>query len=192
MIYLMDIDGQSYLATFSFAENKATFTGALNAAGGLFKGSVEAAYSNVQIQAGTGLIGGGTLATTRALNIDKASAANLTAGTADKVLTTDVAKPALDLKLNKADIVMMTGTVADGATIPLPAGFTAAQCKWLVSSSEINPNWGNWDINEDGSHMQFKIQCSVDANRLVTAMLFVNDARSRIAGTADYLIIGMK
>ena len=192
MIYLMDIDGQSYLATFSFAENKATFTGALNAAGGLFKGSVEAAYSNVQIQAGTGLTGGGTLATTRALNIDKASAANLTAGTADKVLTTDVAKPALDLKLNKADIVMMTGTVADGATIPLPAGFTAAQCKWLVSSSEINPNWGNWDINEDGSHMQFKIQCSVDANRLVTAMLFVNDARSRIAGTADYLIIGMK
>lgn len=92
----MDIENQTYLATFSFADNKATFTGALNAAGGLYKGTVEAAYSNVQIQAGTGLTGGGTLATTRALNIDKATAAQLTAGTANKVITADILAPFLN------------------------------------------------------------------------------------------------
>ena len=95
-LYFIDIENQSYLASFTFSDNKATFTGALNAAGGLFKGTVEAAYSNVNLAAGVGLTGGGTLATSRGFAIDKATAANITAGTANKVVTADILAPFLN------------------------------------------------------------------------------------------------
>ncbi|WP_395448696.1 hypothetical protein ACHMW7_28480 [Aminobacter sp. UC22_36] len=49
-----------------------------------------------QIATGTGLTGGGNLGADRTIAIDKASAANLRAGTADKVLTPDIALSAMD------------------------------------------------------------------------------------------------
>lgn len=48
------------------------------------------------VTAGTGLTGGGDMTANRTLAIDKASAANLRAGTADKVLTPDIALSAMD------------------------------------------------------------------------------------------------
>ena len=40
--------------------------------------------------------------------------------------------------------------------------------------------------------MHFRFECSVTAARVVTAMMWYNDSRSQIAGTANYIIIGIK
>ena len=101
-------------------------------------------------------------------------------------------KDELSKKLYTSNVSITTGTIAHGGTIPLPAGYTAAQCKFFVSAKLTNPNWSNWDIAEDQSHMHFRFECSVTAARVVTAMMWYNDSRSQIAGTANYIIIGIK
>ena len=57
---------------------------------------------SVSVSTGTGLTGGGALSSSRSLAIDKANASDLTDGTANKVLTTDIAKAAFDAKVNRA------------------------------------------------------------------------------------------
>ena len=71
------------------------------------------ADKTITIAAGTGLLSGGDLSSSRTLSIDKATVAQLTAGTADKVLTADIAKPALDAKANGA-ITLTAGTGLTG------------------------------------------------------------------------------
>ena len=56
----------------------------------------DVASKSITLTAGTGLTGTGDLSANRTFSIDKASAANLTAGTANKVLTTDIAKAEFD------------------------------------------------------------------------------------------------
>ena len=101
-------------------------------------------------------------------------------------------KDELSKKLYTSDVSITTGTIAHGGTIPLPAGYTAAQCKFFVSPNLTNPSWRAWDIAENESHMQFRMECSVTAARVVTAMMWYNDSRSQISGTANYIIIGIK
>ena len=59
-------------------------------------GITDAASSANSIIAGTGMTGGGTYGASRTLNIDKATAANITSGTANKVVCADILKPLLD------------------------------------------------------------------------------------------------
>ncbi|UOO90269.1 hypothetical protein LVJ82_04590 [Vitreoscilla massiliensis] len=59
-------------------------------------GITDAALNTNSIIAGTGMTGGGTYGASRTLNIDKATAANITAGTANKVVCADILKPLLD------------------------------------------------------------------------------------------------
>ena len=125
------------------------------------------------------------------LNYENGSLA-IPLATAELTLGTVKVKEELSKKLNTANLVINTGTITHGGTIPLPSDFTVAQCKFFVSPYLTNPNWSVWDINEDGSHMQFRMQCSVDGNRVVTASLWVNDSRIHFPGSANYIIIGIK
>jgi len=82
------------------------------------------------------------------------------------------------------NIVVLTGTISNGGTIPLPTGYTQNQCKWMACLGRIA-----W--NDDQHATEFDIGVSVDANRVVT----VHDYRH---GTehgqsyATYIIIGIK
>jgi hypothetical protein len=81
-------------------------------------------------------------------------------------------------------VAILTGTVANGETIPLPAGYTQDQCKWFVSMNSTDNL--NFDI---GSSVRF--QCYADVNRVVTCRVYDITSNWRTA-TANYIIIGIK
>lgn len=88
-------------------------------------------------------------------------------------------------KANRSEvqhIAILTGTIAHGGTIPLPAGYTAEQCKWMVSSSYVNAPGGQ------GADVYV---CRTNADRVVEVWGFIGDKWTEY-GTANYMIIGVK
>ena len=74
--------------------------------------------------------------------------------------------------------MVLTGTIASGGTIPLPSGYTEAQCKWIAAGGNMRDSgndMANWRITTSG--------------RVVTVL--VDDAV--VSGNyANYMIIGVK
>lgn len=92
------------------------------------------------------------------------------------------------------NISVLHGTIAHGGTIPLPSGFTEAQCKWLVSMNNDNPSGRGWDIQEGGAHVHYSQQVYT-TGRVVTAQTYLgsnNVPPGWISSTANYIIIGVK
>lgn len=78
------------------------------------------------------------------------------------------------------EVSVLTGTVANQGIIPLPAGFTQAQCKWIVGVGQISSSHGDHNSSHD-------VSFTADANRVVTTTgIGVG------SGTANYMIIGVK
>ena len=93
-------------------------------------------------------------------------------------------------------IAVLTGTIADGGTIPLPAGFSEAQCKFMVSMSEDDPTYAPWDINESGISKHYYFKCFT-VGRVVTAKAYHGGANYMhdgwwLPGRANYLVIAYK
>lgn len=97
-------------------------------------------------------------------------------------------------------IDILTGTIADGGTIPLPAGYTQEQCFWMVSTSRDNPDDIPWDIDESGRHVHYGYECTLNG-RVVSCKVWFNKKRTTmgnahpeitVGGVANYIIIGKK
>ena len=93
-------------------------------------------------------------------------------------------------------IAVLTGTIADGGTIPLPAGFSEAQCKFMVSMAEDDPIYASWDINESSISKHYYFKCFT-VGRVVTAKAYHGGANYMhdgwwLPGRANYLVIAYK
>ena len=93
-------------------------------------------------------------------------------------------------------IAVLTGTIADGGTIPLPAGFSEAQCKFMVSMAEDDPIYASWDINESSNSKHYYFKCFT-VGRVVTAKAYHGGANYMhdgwwLPGRANYLVIAYK
>ena len=97
-------------------------------------------------------------------------------------------------------IAVLTGTIADGGTIPLPAGFSEAQCKFMVSTARDNPADIPWDIDETGRHVHYGYECTLNG-RVVSCKAWLNKNRTTmgnahpeitVPGRANYLVIAYK
>lgn len=124
------------------------------------------------INAGTGLIDGGALGTNPTINMG-------TPSTVGNGSTNSVAADTHNhaLTLTTSNVSILTGTIANGGTIPLPAGYTQPQCWWTVSVR---------NLTSSASDIQ-TINCFADTNRIVTMSGEDGDT-----GTANYIIIGVK
>ena len=92
-------------------------------------------------------------------------------------------------------IAVLTGTIADGGTIPLPAGFSEAQCKWFVSMASDNPSLKSWDIDETVSRVNYRFECTASAARVVNARMYwqgQGGSFGSVPSTANYIIIAYK
>nr|DAN54405.1 MAG TPA: tail collar fiber protein [Bacteriophage sp.] len=89
------------------------------------------------------------------------------------------------------NVIVQTGMISDGGTIPLPEGYTQEQCRWIVSMREDNPRNESWDIDEGGSHNHFYYKIYADENRLVTAKMHRKSYPLRSINV-NYMIIGVK
>ncbi len=97
-------------------------------------------------------------------------------------------------------IAILTGTIADGGTLPLPAGFSETQCKFMVSTSRDNPTEKQWDIDEGGLWVHYSFECYL-TGRVVTCKTYLNKNRTisgsgnpmqAVPATANYIVIGTK
>lgn len=85
------------------------------------------------------------------------------------------------------NVAILTGTIGNGGTIPLPAGYTEGQCKWQVGL-------GNCSVASPTT----SIECYVSASRVVTVRRYLQLAEPETPGwssdnmTANYIIIGVK
>ncbi len=92
-------------------------------------------------------------------------------------------------------IAVLTGTIDDGGTIPLPAGFSEAQCKFMVSMAEDDPKYESWTIKPTyNKHYYFKC---FTVGRVVTAKAYhgITDSMNAawwVPGRANYLVIAYK
>lgn len=100
----------------------------------------------------------------------------------------------LNTSILSSGVSILTGIIAHGGTIPLPSGYTQAQCKWMVSIADDNPTNDTWDINENGAYLHYKFICSANANRLVTAQATHGrgETLTLVSANANYIIIGVK
>ncbi|UNY40357.1 structural protein [Pseudaeromonas phage vB_PpeM_ KLEP7] len=100
----------------------------------------------------------------------------------------------LNTSIQSSGVSILTGTVAHGGTIPLPSGYTQAQCKWMVSIADDNPINDTWDIDENNAYLHYKFTCSADSNRLVTAQTTHGSGGTLtlVSANANYIIIGVK
>ena len=130
---------------------------------------------------------------------------SLTSTSATAALSAAQGKNLQDKKADKATtlagygldnaIAVLTGTIADGGTIPLPAGFTEAQCKWFVSMASDNPSLKSWDIDESSSKVNYRFECTASAARVVNARMYwagQGGSSGSVPSTANYLVIAYK
>ena len=125
------------------------------------------------ISAGNGLTGGGDLSTNRTITLGTPVTVGI--GSTNSVTTTSHTH-ALDITGN---VSILTGTVTNGGTIPLPAGYTESQCKWLASPG----NMSDYDNNDMAS---FQVSLT---GRVVSVLV---DNSPYVGNYATYIIIGVK
>ena len=93
------------------------------------------------------------------------------------------------------NISVLHGTIVNGGTIPLPSGYTEAQCKWIVSINDSNANGSGWDVREGLSTNHYETRCYT-TGRVVTATMYayndITDAGVTYVASANYIIIGVK
>lgn len=134
-------------------------------------------YSKIQVDnktitAGTGLIDGGTIGSNPTINMGTPS----TVGNGSTNSTaSDTHNHALTL--TTSNISILTGTVTNGQTIPLPSGYIESQCYWLASARVIG---------EATSQGDFTVTTS---GRVVSITV---DGTASAASSASYIIIGYK
>lgn len=98
-----------------------------------------------------------------------------------------------DITIPTQSIIVSTGTIAHGATIPIPSGYTEEQCKWMVSSSATNGALWMGADNRGGNYLEVK--CFTTGRVVTSTISFYNTS---VSGTydspvmANYILIGVK
>ncbi|QDB73993.1 putative tail fiber protein [Aeromonas phage 4L372D] len=129
------------------------------------------------ISAGVGLTGGGDLSLNRTISMATPS----TVGNGSTNSATNSGSPTHShaLTLTASNISILTGTVANGGTIPLPSGYSEAQCKWIASPA---------NMSDDGNNDMASFQVTT-SGRVVTVLV---DGTAYPGNFATYFIIGVK
>lgn len=142
----------------------------------------KAEVNSKTISAGNGLTGGGDLSTNRKISIGTPSTVGpATSNTASGTTHTHAL-------VVTGNVAILTGTIANGGTIPLPSGYTEAQCKWMVSTnSQVTA------LSTDGSDDRTYIRCFT-TGRVVSCYMSNKNAPEVVkeSGVANYIIIGVK
>lgn len=135
--------------------------------------------NNKQINTGNGLVGGGDLSTNRTISM--ATPSTVGAGSSNSVTS---GSHTHSLALTSDNIAILVGVILDGGTIPLPAGFTEAQCRWIVSPNNIL-------MTDPNTPYTYRMTCTV-TGRVVTVHGSTDDGTGINPGSANYMIIGVK
>ena len=82
--------------------------------------------------------------------------------------------------INKGGVGILTGSISSGGTIPVPAGYTRSQCKYIVSTRTVSSSHGQH--NQSHNH-----SCYASSSGKVTVTGIGTGS-----GTANYMVIASK
>lgn len=101
-------------------------------------------------------------------------------------------------QIGASQVVVEHGSIGDGGTIPLPSGYSQAECKWMVSMKNTPPTRKpNAADAADDPRPQF-FECEANGSRQVSVGWWYTHQEGgswywrRVAGTANYIIIGVR
>mgnify|MGYP006369797935 CR=1 FL=1 len=123
------------------------------------------------ISAGNGLTGGGDLSADRTITLGTPNTVGFGSG---NTVTATQHTHALDVTSN---VAVLTGYLNNGGTIPLPSGYTEAQCKYTAFPATIGATTADGD---------FSVTLS---GRVVSITV---DGVTSATSSAGYIIIGVK
>ena len=129
------------------------------------------------------------------VNYPVATQAEVNAGAGGCYVTANTLHTRLAALSTGNTVVVLAGLIRNGETIPLPAGFTESQCKWMVSTRDSNLSGSGWDVREGLATVHYQELCYY-VGRVVTCVTKVYEDRTdsivTIEGNANYIIIGVK
>ncbi|WP_288907293.1 pyocin knob domain-containing protein [uncultured Megasphaera sp.] len=119
----------------------------------------------------------------------------------------------VSIATNIAGVAVLTGTINDGGTLPIPSGYTESQCKFFVSPNNLNSERYFFDVAEDGRNNCIAAECYVSSRVVHVAMIirgmqgdlapysgtgsvgnlaanYTSDVR--LPSSANYMVIGIK
>lgn len=99
-----------------------------------------------------------------------------------------------DILSRSTNVAILTGTINNGGTIPLPSGFSESQCKWMVSVNFDDPGMNNWDIQENGSYYHYGFKCETNGRQVLCGAYhgWGHGHTYFIGGVANYIVIGVR
>ena len=113
----------------------------------------------------------------------------LTSPATDEAATAAAVKSLNDTK--KA-VAVLSGTIANGETLPLPNGYTEDQCKFMVSTSDTTlVDYGGNNLGQDS----LRIKCFLTGRVVTSTISFYNPTTNGVydkAIDANYIVIGVK
>ena len=92
------------------------------------------------------------------------------------------------IKNESSRVAVLSGTINNGETIPLPDGYSEAQCKWLVSANERNIE------NETMSNRLRCVNCYTEGRtvRCYTKFATSKGGYFHYGNSANFIVIGVK
>ena len=119
----------------------------------------------------------------------------------------------VSIATNIAGVAVLTGTINDGGTLPIPSGYTESQCKFFVSPNNLNSERYFFDVAESGRNNCIAAECYVSSRVVHVAMIsrgmqgdlapyrgtgsvgnlavnYTSDVR--LPSSANYIVIGIK
>ena len=131
-------------------------------------------------------------------NYPVASQAQVDSGAGGCYVTADTLHTRLESISVRNKVAVLSGVIANGQTIPLPAGFAESQCKWLVSINNSNVEGNRWDLDESLTKNHYSFNCYTDGRVVRATMSVWNDDHdsngiiSTYPASVNYIIIGVK
>lgn len=89
----------------------------------------------------------------------------------------------------RGSVTVLHGQIYHGSVLPLPAGYTEEQCRWIVSPYDYDS--GFFDLREGEAQQAPRLTCKVGSGRVVEAQIVFNIGGWR-ASWANYIVIGVK
>lgn len=90
-----------------------------------------------------------------------------------------------------SDLVFTSGTLADGATVPIPAGFALGDCHITITQPSTIPP--AWDIDENAARVHYQTECKLVGGVVVSSVTTNNGTTAvRTPVNVAYVLIGRK
>lgn len=99
--------------------------------------------------------------------------------------------------LNAASqVAVLSGIISHGGVLPIPAGYSEGQCRFMVSSRDSNMGMDKYDVQENGLGAGIRQLCWLEGRTVNVYQQVLGQENGygwkNHIGNANYIVIGVK